>query len=125
MGPTRNIVATLRRSTTSVSLLRRLERDNSLSGATVYDPNYASYVGNLKSRHVERYFARTSIVPDFMLQPREKGAPVRQYGSFLVDLSKRCIYQQRGRTKSRLEVAWKLCAYPTGFLRSLASVVRA
>jgi hypothetical protein len=59
------------------------ERIDSLAGATVYDPNYISDVGNLETEHVERYFARKKITPDFMLQPREKGAPVRRHGALI------------------------------------------
>ena len=59
------------------------ERIDSLAGKTVYDPNYVSDVGSLESEHVERYFARKKIVPDFMMQPRVKGATVRRYGDLI------------------------------------------
>lgn len=94
--------------------------------------------GSLRSRHARHKFLsiqpeimRRSPVFDYIYTGVIKGKWKEECESFfkqngiLVDLSKRGIYQQRGRTKSRLEVAWKLCAYPTGFLRSLASVVRA
>lgn len=56
---------------------------DSLAGATVYDPNFVSNVGNLEARHIERFFARNKITPDFMLQPRGKGFPVRRYGTII------------------------------------------
>jgi hypothetical protein len=59
------------------------EKISSLAGTTVYDPNYVSNVGSLEAEHVERYFARKRIVPDFMLQPRAKGVTVKRYGSLL------------------------------------------
>lgn len=59
------------------------ERIDSLAGATVYDPNYVSDVGNLESEHIKRYFARKKIMPDFMLKPRGKGAPVERYGTLI------------------------------------------
>lgn len=62
-------------------------KDNSLSNAIVYDPNFVSYVGQLKSNHVERFFASQCIEPDIMLLPRGKGAPVRQYRALLETLS--------------------------------------
>jgi hypothetical protein len=59
------------------------ERIEALAGATIYDPNFVANVGDLESRHVERYFDRHKIMPDFMLQPRGKGLPVRRYGALL------------------------------------------
>ena len=59
------------------------ERINSLAGAIVYDPNYVSNVGNLETQHVESYFDRKNLSPDFMLQPRGKGAPVLQYRALI------------------------------------------
>jgi hypothetical protein len=59
------------------------ERITHLTGATIYDPNFVSDVGDLRSFHVERFFARKRIVPDFMLKPRAKGVPVGKYGAIL------------------------------------------
>jgi hypothetical protein len=56
---------------------------DSLADAIVYDPNYVSYVGNLATEHVERYFCHKRIMPDFMLQPRGNGLSVRHYGALL------------------------------------------
>lgn len=56
---------------------------DSLTGATIYDPNFVSNVGNISAKHVERYFARNKIVPDFMLPPRGKGLGVRRHGALI------------------------------------------
>jgi ADP-heptose:LPS heptosyltransferase len=37
----------------------------------------------LEAQHVERYFARKKIRPDFMLQPRGQGAPVQRFGALM------------------------------------------
>jgi hypothetical protein len=59
------------------------EKITALAGATVYDPNFVSDVGRLESSHIERYFARKKIHPDFMLKPRGRGLPVREFGALL------------------------------------------
>jgi len=59
------------------------EKIPALAGAIIYDPNYVSDVGSLEPENVERYFSRKKIRPEFMLQPRGKGAPIRRYGALL------------------------------------------
>jgi hypothetical protein len=56
---------------------------DALADATIYDPNYVSNVGVFEAQHIDRYFARNRIKPDFMLLPRGKGIPAQQYGAVL------------------------------------------
>ncbi|MDR3724540.1 MAG: hypothetical protein P4K83_08660 [Terracidiphilus sp.] len=58
-------------------------KDSSLVNATVYDPNYVSYVGSLNPEHVEQYFEASGGMPDYMLEFRGKGAPLRRYGDVI------------------------------------------
>ena len=49
--------------------------------ATVYDPNYLSYVGNLRTIDIVRFFEMGRCVPDVMLQPRRTNASALRFGA--------------------------------------------
>src|SRR5437868_3829645 len=59
----------------------------SLRNATVFDPNFVSYVGAVKPRHVQKFLSRESIFPEYMLAPRDKNVAVKRYGELLVSTS--------------------------------------
>lgn len=54
-----------------------------VAGSTVYDPNFVSFVGDVRTSDVDRYFEEQGIVPDFMLKPRTKAAPASRSGQIL------------------------------------------
>lgn len=54
-----------------------------VSGATVYDPNFVSYVGEVYAADVDRFLEERGVVPDFMLTVRGKAAPSSRYGRLL------------------------------------------
>ena len=55
----------------------------SLRDKVVFDPNYISNVGQFESAHVEKFFAKEGITPDYMLALRPKGVSIEKYGAIL------------------------------------------
>ncbi len=53
------------------------EQIPSVAGATIYDPNFVSYVGKIKGRDISSYFQSNRIQVDYMFKPRDKSLELK------------------------------------------------